>query len=215
MWGFLFTVQQNRYFLCSRSMKRPSLLEIKTAKELRQWYWLKQELVAHCKILKISYTGNKADITDRIAVLLETGVSKEKKRNKKSKPSSTFNWSKETLILETVITDSYKNGTNTRNFFQQQLGENFKFNIAFMAWMKANCGKTLKDAVEMWQELEAQRKDKNFKSTIPSSNQYNQYMRDFFAANPDKTIKDARKYWLLKRSLPGSNKYEQSDLKLS
>jgi len=68
--------------------------------------------------------------------------------------------------------------------------------------------------VEMWQALETKKKDKNFKSTIPASNQYNQYMRDFFADNPDKTIKDARKFWLLKRALPGSNKYERTDLTL-
>lgn len=195
-------------------MKRPDLLTIKTAEELRQWYWLKAELVAYCKALKISYVGNKAEITDRIAKVLTTGVVETTTANKKRKASSNFNWAKETLTLETIITDSYKNGTNTRTFFQQQLGEKFKFNIAFMAWMKANSGKTLKDAVEIWQELEAQKKNKNFKSTIPSSNQYNQYMRDFFADNPDKTINDARKFWLLKRSLPGSNKYESSDLTL-
>ena len=195
-------------------MKRPNLFDIKTAAEFRQWYWLKQELVAYCKSVKISYTGSKAAITDRIAQVLETGMVKKEKATKKPKSTSKFNWAKETLTLETTITDSYKNGTNTRTFFQSQLGEKFKFNIDFMAWMKANCGKTLKDAVEMWQQLEERKKDKTFKSNIPSSNQYNQYMRDFFTDNPDKTIKDARKCWLLKRSLPGSNKYERADLAL-
>ncbi|MFK7981190.1 MAG: DUF6434 domain-containing protein [Saprospiraceae bacterium] len=194
-------------------MKRPDLLDIKTEEELRQWYWLKAELVAYCKAIKISYVGNKAEITDRIARILTTGIVEIKKTNKKGKPNS--NWAKEILTLETIITDSYKNGTNTRNFFKKQLDEKFKFNIVFMDWMKANCGKTLKDAVEVWLALEARKKNKNFKSTIPTSNQYNQYMRDFFADNPDKTIKDARKYWLLKRSLSGSNKYERADLKLS
>lgn len=196
-------------------MKRPDLPHIKTAQELHQWYWLKQELVDYCKTVKISYTGSKAAIKERIAQGLEKGIIKEKTTNIKQKPTSKFDWAKEKLTLETIITDNYKNGVNTRHFFQAQLGEKFKFNIAFMAWMKANVGKTLQDAIELWQQLEARKKDKNFKSTIPSSNQYNQYMRDFFADNPNKTIKDARKYWLLKRSLPGSNKYEQSDLELS
>lgn len=195
-------------------MKRPDLIDIKTAEELRQWYWLKQELVDYCKLIKINYSGSKAEITDRIAEILETGIIQEKKTNKKPKPTSRFNWAKEVLTPNTIITDSYKNGQNTRRFFQDQIGPNFKFNIDFMAWIKANYGKTLKDAVEQWQLLEDRKKDKNFKTTIPTSNQYNQYMRDFFADNPNKTIKDARKYWALKRSLPGSNKYEKSDLKL-
>ena len=147
-------------------MKRPDLLHIKTAEELRQWYWLKAELVAYCKAVKISCTGNKAEITDRIASVLTTGIIEKTKTNKKRKPTSNFNWAKEILTLETIITDSYKNGTNTRNFFKKQLGEKFKFNIAFMTWMKANCGKTLKDAVEIWQALEMEKKDKNFKSCL-------------------------------------------------
>ncbi len=195
-------------------MKRPDLIDIKTAEELQKWYWLKQELVDYCKLMKIHYSGSKAEIMDRIAETLETGVIKAEKRIKKQKFSSRFNWAKEVLTPDTMITDSYKNGQNTRRFFQEQIGPSFKFNIDFMAWIKANVGKTLRDAVEQWQLLEDRKKDKNFKSTIPSSNQYNQYMRDFFADNPDKTIKDARKYWSLKRSLPGHNKYEKSDLKL-
>lgn len=195
-------------------MKRPALFDIKTEQELRKWYWLKQELVDYCKAVKISYIGNKAAITDRIAQVLEAGTIEVAEPIKKAKVTSTFNWAKEELTLETVITDSYRNGPNVRRFFQSQLGKKFKFNIPFMDWMKTNYGKTLKDAVEKWKEFELLKKDKNFKSTIPSSNQYNQYMRDFFADNPDKTIKDARKFWLLKRSLPGSNKYERTDLNL-
>jgi len=195
-------------------MKRPNLTDIKTAKELRQWYWLKQELMDYCKLMKINYAGSKAEITDRIAETLTIGFNKEKKATKKLKPTSKFNWAKEVLTPDTIITNSYKNGQNTRQFFQKEIGPSFKFNIDFMAWIKANHGKTLKDAVEQWYLLEERKKDKNFKSTIPASNQYNQYMRDFFADNPTKTIKDARKYWSLKRSLPGHNKYEKSDLGL-
>lgn len=195
-------------------MKRPDLIDIKTAGELRQWYWLKEELVDYCKQIKVSYTGSKAEITDRLAVMLETGTVEAAKPKKKKKVTSRFNWAKEKLTPATIITDSYTNGPNTRRFFKEQIGPKFKFNIDFMAWMKANCGKTLGEAVEQWQKLEDRKKDKTFKSTIPSSNQYNQYMRDFFADNPDLTIKDARKYWLLKRSLPGHNRYEKSDLNL-
>ncbi|MEM6319207.1 MAG: DUF6434 domain-containing protein [Bacteroidota bacterium] len=190
------------------------MIDVKTAAELRQWYWLKQELVDYCKLLKISYTGSKAEITDRIAEMLETGIVPTISTTKKQKPTSRFNWAKEPLTTETIITDSYTNGPNTRRFFQKEIGPKFKFNIDFMAWMRDNCGKTLRDAIDQWHILEERKKDTNYQSTIPTSNQYNQYVRDFFTDNPDKTIKDARHFWLLKRSLPGSNKYEPSDLQL-
>jgi Domain of unknown function (DUF6434) len=119
------------------------------------------------------------------------------------------------LTLETLITDSYTNGPNTRTFFKEYCSAKFSFNIAFMSWMKHNVGKTLRDAIEEWDKINAQSKDKNFKKGIPEGNQYNQYMRDFFADNPTKTIKEARHFWQLKRALPlGKHRYERSDLDL-
>jgi hypothetical protein len=84
-----------------------------------------------------------------------------------------------------------------------------------MDFMKNNCGKTLQNAVNEWHKLNEQSKDKNFKSEIPASNQYNKYIRDFFADNPTMTLEQARHFWKLKRSLPlGRHIYEKTDLKL-
>ena len=84
-----------------------------------------------------------------------------------------------------------------------------------MNWMKENIGLKLKDAILEWTRLEKLSRDDNFKSEIPKGNQYNQYIRDFFADNPNKTIKEARHFWMLKRDLPlGKHIYERSDLNL-
>jgi len=190
---------------------RPDLLKLKEGKELMQWYWLKEELINYCKKKKIPYTGSKAEIKDRIAQYLDNG---KVIPTKKTKTHSKFDWHSEALSLESIITDSYKNSNNVRRFMEKEIGSHFKFNIPFMKWMKDNVGKTLKEARDTWITLEVQKKDKNFKSYIPSSNQYNQYVRDFFADNPDATITQARKFWKLKRSLPGHNKYEKTDLYL-
>jgi Domain of unknown function (DUF6434)/SAP domain-containing new25 len=192
---------------------RPKIDDITSGEELKKWYWLKAELVGFCKKTGINYTGSKFDILDRIALNFDTEavVLKEKKL----KPISKFDWSKQTLTLDTLITDSYTNGPNTRTFFKQYCGSKFSFSIPFMTWMKQNVGKTLRDAVEAWDKINAESKDKNTKSVIPEGNQYNQYMRDFFADNPTKTIKEARHFWQLKRALPlGKHRYERSDLDL-
>jgi hypothetical protein len=100
-------------------------------------------------------------------------------------------------------------------FFKEHCGDTFHFSIPFMDFMKNNCGKTLQDAVNEWQRLDELTKNKNHKSTIPSGNQYNQYIRDFFVDNPNKTIKEARHCWQLKRALPlGRHVYERTDLGL-
>jgi hypothetical protein len=192
--------------------KRPSIASIKTGTALKQWYWLKEELVNYCKIKGIRYTGGKFEILDRIADNLDGKT--EKLKNKKP-DQSTFNWHSTPLTPNTIITNSYKNSQNVRRFFKQQCGATFHFNIPFMAWMKANVGKKLKDAVKEWKRLHALAKDKKFKSLIPSHNQYNQYIRDFFADNPGKTMVEARHCWKLKRQLPlERHRYERSDLKL-
>jgi hypothetical protein len=182
---------------------------------LKKWYWLKQELVDYCKLTNLSYTGSKFDILERIADAIDGVITTTSKKSLSSKKTSKFVWSKAALSLETIITDSYTNGQNTRKFFIQHCGDKFHFSIPFMNFMKNNCGKTLKDAVDEWQRLENQRKDKDFKSEIPEGNQYNKYIRDFFSDNPTMTIEQARHYWKLKRSLPlGRHIYEKEDLEL-
>jgi hypothetical protein len=192
---------------------RPNIFDIETGNELKRWYWLKQELVAYCKLKKLSYTGTKFDILESIAIALDKGIAKSPK--KMAKTNSDFVWSKSLLSLDTVITDSYTNGPNTRKFFKQYCGNKFHFSIPFMAYMKNNCGKTLQDAINEWHRLNEQRKDKNFKSEIPKGNQYNKYIRDFFADNPNMTIEQVRHFWKLKKSLPlGIHIYDRSDLEL-
>jgi hypothetical protein len=195
-------------------MTRPPITTITHGKELKKWYWLKEELVNYCKLTKINYTGTKFEILERVANVLDN-VSDQKSKTTKQKITSKFDWHSEKLSLDTIITDSYKNSQNVRRFFKLHCGEKFHFSIPFMAFMKSNVGKTLDAAVNEWYRLDEQGKDKNFKSEIPEGNQYNKYIRDFFADNPTKTIKDARHFWKLKRSLPlGRHVYERSDLKL-
>jgi Domain of unknown function (DUF6434)/SAP domain-containing new25 len=196
-------------------MERPNIEKIQTGEELKKWYWLKQELVNYCKLTNLSYTGSKFDILERIANVLDNGIATTEKKFSSGKKTSKFVWSKAILSLETVITDSYTNGNNTRKFFIQHCGDKFHFSIPFMNFMKNNCGKTLQDAVNEWQRLEQQRKTKDFKSEIPEGNQYNKYIRDFFSDNPTMNIEQARHFWKLKRSLPlGRHIYEKEDLEL-
>lgn len=194
------------------SEQRPDITTIKTAEELRRWYWLKEELVAYCREHKIPYSAGKFELIDRIAHYMDTGTIL---KPKPKKSTSTFDWANEPLTPETIISDNYKNTQNMRQFMTEQIGKQFGFNIAFMAWMKANVGKTLADAIEQWQMLEALKNDDTFQTDIKEHNQYNQYLRDFFEDNPDLTTKEARICWDYKRSLPsdtGRHIYEAADL---
>jgi Domain of unknown function (DUF6434)/SAP domain-containing new25 len=196
-------------------MTRPDIQSIQTGEELKRWYWLKKELTDYCKLKKWSYEGSKFDILDRIAKTLDKGNPHPSKPAKAKAKTSKFDWHSEKLTLHTVLTDSYRNTQNVRRFFQQHCGPKFHFSIPFMAFMNNNSGKTLQDAVNEWHRLNIIHENKAFKSDIPPGNQYNQYIRDFCADNPNASIAQARHFWKLKKSLPMQrHKYERTDLKL-
>ena len=196
--------------------ERPARASIESGNELRRWYWRKDELVAHARDLGLKTTGAKFEILDRIAHFLDTGERSQPNETPK-KPQSRFDWHKEKLSHQTVITDSYKNTQNVRRFFQSELGPDFRFNIAFMEWMKDNIGRNLSDACEAYSAIKTEADRPGFKTKIKSHNQFNQYTRDFLEDNPELGMADVRRAWSLKIKLPskdGRHRYERADLAL-
>ncbi|WP_298840393.1 DUF6434 domain-containing protein [uncultured Roseobacter sp.] len=195
---------------------RPPIGQITTGTELRRWYWLKPELEAHARALGLRHTGGKFTILDRLAHFLDTGETVWP-GDRRTTPRSRFDWHSAELTPETVITDSYRNSQNVRRFFKTHADPAFKFNIAFMKWMKSNTGRTLAEAVSEYHRMKAEEAQPGFQSEIANHNQFNQYTRDFLADNPHMGMKEVRHFWALKKGLPsdtGRHVYERSDLDL-
>lgn len=192
--------------------KRPPLNKSIAVSDFKNFYWLKEELVAFCRAEGISPSGGKIEIAARIEHFLNTGETIFSTKTTKKKITSNFDWKNASLSRETIITDNYKNGQNIRHFFEEVIGKRFSFNIIFMKWMKENIGKTLGDAAEEWLRIEAMKKDKNYKSEIPPQLEYNRYFRAFFEDNPNAKKEDAIRCWKRKKALPGTNIYERNDL---
>jgi hypothetical protein len=195
-------------------MDRPELDKYISLQDFKDFYWLKEELVTFGRTIGIDTSGGKIDITERIAEYIQTGFVNKKANSKKQSRTSKFDWNSEALSLDTIITDSYKNTENVRKFFLENIGNHFSFNVLFMNWTKENIGASLKDAIEEWEKIYELKKDKNYKTNIAPQFEYNRYMRAFLADNPDKTNKDAMKYWKLKRAKRGTNEYEKTDFDL-
>ena len=193
---------------------RPDITTISTSAEFLRWYWLKEEMIEICKAANLSYIGGKFELRDRIAYALDHNG--DELPQIKKKPKSKFNWAKEPLSLETIITDSVTFGPNFKRFMQSQIGEKYKASIPFMDWVKANVGTNLAAVVQQWHFLEKRKNDPDFESFIPSHNMLNQYVRDFLESNPNLRFKDALKCWHYKRRMPmedGLVKYDATDLK--
>lgn len=195
---------------------RPAIGTIDSGNELRRWYWRKDELIARARDLGLKTTSGKFVILDRIAHFLDTGE-KQFPGDRAVRPRSTFDWHSAPLSADTIITDSYKNTRNVRRFFKAAVGDGFKFNIAFMDWMKSNTGKTLADACAAYRTLQDQAKTPGHRTTIRDHNQFNQYTRDFLEDNPDLGMDDVRRVWALKVQTPsdtGRHVYDPADLEL-
>lgn len=66
-----------------------------------------------------------------------------------------FDWHANPITRATPITKSYRNTQNVRRFFQAQCGAHFKFDRAFMAWLKDGVAKTMGDAADEWLRRQA------------------------------------------------------------
>ncbi|MCR9138252.1 MAG: SAP domain-containing protein [Alphaproteobacteria bacterium] len=195
---------------------RPEIGTINTGAELRRWYWRKDELTVHARNLGLKATSGKFELLDRIAHYLDSG-DKIFPGDQTTRPRSSFDWHSEPLSKDTVITDSYRNTQNVRRFFKAAIGDGFKFNIAFMEWMRSNTGKTLEDACTAYRTFQDQAKTPGFQTTIKDHNQFNQYTRDFLADNPELGMDDVRRVWALKIQKPsdtGRHVYDPADLML-
>jgi hypothetical protein len=187
------------------SKSRPKLDSDITIHDFKSYYWLKEELVKYCLAKGISTSGGKIEIASRIEEYLATGIISKPIR--KSKKLSTFDWKNAPIFPETIITDNYKNSENVRNFMTQYIGKHFRFNTEFMSWANHNEGKTLKDAINEWQRIYTQKKDKNYKTELNPQFEYNKYIRDFIADNPGCTMKEAINCWNKKRNEKGGRVY--------
>lgn len=185
--------------------ERPLLSQIKDGKTLREYYFLKEELVCFCRENGLPTTGGKLELTERIAVFLDSGeIKRASSARVKSKPIVGE------ITKSSVIEPNFVCSEKHRAFFKEQIGKSFSFNVAFQKWLKSNSGKTYGEAIEAYSQILEEKK--NGKNSIDKQFEYNTYIRDFFADNSGKSLSDAIKCWNFKKSQKGHNKYERSDL---
>ena len=187
-------------------MDRPELNNQLDSKTFREYYYLKEELIDFCRKNNLQTTGDKIELTERIAKFLDTGERTSKTHN--SRRTQII----DEITLDSIIEDNFVCSEKHREFYKKEIDKNFSFNVLFQKWLKSNAGKTYKDSIDAYYKILEDKKNK--KPTIDKQFEYNTYIRDFFNDNKDKTLDDAIKCWKYKKSLKGHNKYEKKDLEV-
>ncbi|URZ88047.1 DUF6434 domain-containing protein [Floricoccus penangensis] len=185
-------------------MDRPDLEKNMDVGLFLSFYYLKEELIDFCRLNRLSTQGGKIEITDRIAHFLRTGERKQHIVKRAIQRKRTLS----ELSLNSIIEKNIKCSEVHRTFFKNQIGPTFRFNVRFQNWLKENSGKKYSDAIEAYQNI---LNDKT-PTKIDRQYEYNTYIRDFFDANKNLNLQQAISCWKFKKSQPGHNKYEQSDL---
>lgn len=183
-------------------MPRPSLTKELSPEEFGQYYFLKEELKDFCRSEDLKVSGSKGDLEKRIVHYLGTG----EELTESVKAKSPVNLSE--ITLDSKLGENFRCSEDKREFFEREIGEGFKFKVKFQKWLKSNPDRTYRDAIEAYSEII----NSNEKTSIDKQFQYNQYIRDFFEDNNDKSLDDAIKCWKYKKGLKGHNRYEKSDL---
>lgn len=192
---------------------RPQLTKDLKSEDFKEYYFLKKELKDFCKKEGLKVSGSKNQLEERIIYYLDTGKSLDnsrsiKNKNNYSKSNSNKATTSEEITLDSILGENFKCSEDKREFFEKEIGERFKFKVKFQKWLKTNPDNTYQDAINAYHELQ----NSNEKTKIDKQFQYNQYIRDFFDDNDDKTLNNAIKCWKYKKSIKGHNKYEKSDL---
>ena len=184
--------------------QRPDLDMKLDSKTFKEYYYLKEELIAFCRKNDLQTTGSKLELTERITEFLDTGKRTYKAHT--TKRNAVIN----EITLDTIIEENFVCSEKHRAFYKEHIGNSFSFNVAFQKWLKSNAGKTYQNSIEAYYQI-LEDKKKN-KTTIDKQFEYNTYIRDFFADNKDKSLEQAIKCWKYKKRLKGHNKYEKEDL---
>ena len=171
--------------------------------EFGEYYFLKEELKDFCRSEGLKVSGSKQDLENRIIHYLSTGETLNEPVSKQNSSSSSSE-----ITLDSRLGENFKCSEDKRAFFENKIGKGFKFKVKFQKWLKSNPEKTYRDAIDAYFEIQ----NSNEKTKIDKQFQYNQYIRDFFEDNDDKSLDDAIKCWKYKKSIKGHNKYEKSDL---
>ena len=184
--------------------ERPKLNRELHGDTFRRYYYLKEELIAFCRENGLPVSGGKPELTERITYFLDTGKVAPVTAKKRAKGNP------DPITENTKIEEPIVFSEKHRAFFKERLGNGFSFFIAFQKWLKENPGKTYGEALKAYERLLAEKK--TGKTTIGKQFEYNTYIRDFFADNPGKSLKDAIRCWNYKKSLSGHHRYESTDL---
>jgi hypothetical protein len=177
--------------------ERPSLSPALAAKEFRRWYWLKEELIAFAKQERLSTTGDKPTLANRIELFLSGLDPKIASATTQAARQTVSKRLAEPLTPATVLGPKQASSQQLRRYFKQAIGPSFSYDIHMRTFLASDHTKTLGEAVEHWHASRNAMKP----DTLPQL-ELVRFMKAWHQANPTGTQMECRAAWQRYKDLP-------------
>lgn len=174
---------------------KPALDEYISVEEFREYDYSKEELIEFCRRHGLMTTGTSAELKERTDQYLYHV--KPKKRSK--------------ILLESIIGLTDATEEDVRQFYHEQIGDNFLFYRKLREWLEAHPQSMYLESLEAYHRIFFEAK--NHKNRLEKLAEYKAYVKDFFQDNPDKHLGHAATCWIMKKNRETSMKYKREDLK--
>lgn len=170
--------------------RRPPLSPQMTTAEFRRWYWTVAELRPFARLLGITSTGVKAELSARIAAKLSGQTSPPSPTRARARLQPP-------LTEDTVIPEDVVLSRDLRDWFTTQIGPGFHSDQHMRDFMRNGAGRTLGDAVAHWYATRDAPPP-----VIGAQFELNRFTRAWHAANPGGTAADLKRAWQEYRNTP-------------
>jgi hypothetical protein len=158
--------------------------------EFERWYWTQAELRQIARGLGISTGGRKDELAARVsAALAGRPLPKEAPRRRSRLEGP--------LSRETVIPEGLILSRNLREWFEGEVGADFRADRRLREFLQEGAGKTLGEAVDHYRATRDQPL-----SEIESQFELNRFTRRWWKANPGGTRAQLLEAWRLYRETP-------------
>jgi SAP domain-containing new25/Domain of unknown function (DUF6434) len=195
-----------------KRVNRPELTPRTSVDDFRNHYWYLHEVVAFCRKHGLPIHGQKLDLMGRIESFLATGYRAPAAASPRA--LSERGVRPDRLAVDAPVTAAFKCDDRTRAFFKSVIGDHFHFTAHVQQFrrdrQRRGARVTYGDLVKEWLAEQERRKDKNYKSTLQKTWEYNGFVREFLSdkqRNAGKGITDAAKAWNLVRAHCGPRNY--------
>lgn len=171
------------------SNRRPRLNSRLSVDEFGAWYWLKSELIDFCRRERLSPSGSKAELSERITAFLAGGSPSRSSARRPRRAAMP-----ERFTLQTRIAPGWRCTRKLSDFFKQHCGKGFRFNALIRDFVHNRAGATLAEAIQSFRQADSG------PSEIQPQFEYNRHVREFHKANPGASRQQMLEAWWAKRN---------------